>query len=93
MPPQETHDQAVVDSLATIQAQLTVLQTQGAATATPQFSSSLYAITVSSPTNTINLQVQHVATVGDLATSAFLLLAILTILIKYIFNGIRGIGL
>lgn len=90
---QEVHDAEAIDMLATIQAQLTVLQTQGAATATPAFSSSMYAISVSSPTNTINLQVQHTATVGDLLTSAFFLLAVMAVLLKYIFNGMRGIGL
>lgn len=93
MPPDPVLDQAVVDSLATVQAQLTGLQIQGAATPTPQFSSALYAISVSSPTNTINLQVQHTATIGDLVVSAFLLLAVLAVLLKYIFNGMRGIGL
>lgn len=93
MPPDPVLDQAVVDSLATIQAQLTTLQTQGSSTPTPQFSSSLYAVSVSSPTNTINLQVQHTATVGDLITQAFFLLAIMAMLLKYLFNGLRGIGL
>lgn len=86
-------DQGVIDSLATVQAQLTTIQGQIASTPTPINSYSLYAVPVSSPTNTINLRVEHSASVGDLMVSGLLFLSILAVLLKYIFNGLRGVSL
>lgn len=92
MPPDPVLDQAVVDSLATIQAQLNALQIQGAATPTPAASWSLYAVPVSSPTNTINLRVNHSADVGDLMVSVFLFLGLFILVMRVLFNGLRGVS-
>ncbi len=87
------YDEVVHNDLATVQAQLVTVQAQLAATPTPAYSSSMYAVDVVSPTNLINLQVQHTATVGDFMVSAFLLMGVAAVVLKYIFNGLRGIGL
>lgn len=92
MPPQETHDQAVVDSLATIQAQLTTLQTQVSSTPTPISSWSLYAVPVSSPTNTINLRIDHQASIGELMVTVFLFLGLFILILRILFNGLRGVS-
>lgn len=92
MPPQEVNDQAVVNSLATIQAQLNTLQIQVASTPTPSASWSVYAVPVTSPTNSINLRVDHQASVGDLMVSVFLFLALFIFILRILFNGLRGVS-
>lgn len=92
MPPTDVHDQGVIDSLATIQAQLSTIQGQIAATPTPNSSWSLYAVPVSSPTNTINLRVNHSADMGDLVISTFLFLLLVVFILRILFNGLRGVS-
>lgn len=92
MPPTDVHDQGVIDSLATIQAQLSTIQGQLAATPTPSASWSVYSVPVSSPTNTINLRVDHSASVGDLVVSSFLFLALFISVMRILFNGLRGVS-
>lgn len=92
MPPQPVTDQGVIDSLATIQAQLSTIQGQIAATPTPSSSWSLYAVPVSSPTNTINLRVDHQASIGDLVVASFLFLALFISVLRILFNGLRGVS-
>lgn len=87
------YDEAVNNSLATVQAQLATIQAQLAATPTPGFSSSLYPVQVISPTNNIDLQVQHIVTTGDLFVSSLLVVVIMGLALKYLFNGIRGVSL
>lgn len=92
MPPDPVYDDALFNSLATVQAQLNTMTIQLAATPTPAASWSLYAVPVSSPTNTINLRVDHSASVGEIMVSVFLFLALFITIMRILFNGLRGLS-
>lgn len=92
MPPDPVYDDALFNSLATVQAQLNTINSSLLATPAPVFSSSIYAVPVSSPTNTIVLKVDHTVSVGELMVSVFLFLALCISILRILFNGLRGVS-
>lgn len=92
MPPDPVYDDALFNQLATVQAQLGAISAQLASTPTPAASWSLYSVPVSSPTNTIDLRIDHSASVGDLVVGSFLFLALFISILRILFNGLRGVS-